>query len=146
MKKLYEYNLTKKAMPFDIDDVKISTSKNAEEIIRKFYHDDIGIYESFFCLFLNRASRVTGYVKISQGGVAGTYVDPVLVAKYMIESLTSGIIMAHNHPSGQLKASEQDIQITNKVKQVIGIFGGAVLDHIILTENGYYSFADNGLI
>ena len=126
--------------------VKISSSKDAADFIRKFYSDDIEIYESFFLLLLNRANNTVGYAKISQGGITGTVVDTKIIAKYVIDTLSSAVILAHNHPSGTLKPSQADIQVTKKITKVLEMVDSKVLDHVILTDEGEYSFADNGLI
>ena len=133
-----------KKVKTDFPKVKITTSKAAEEFIRQFYSDDIGIYESFFILLLNRGGYTTGFAKISQGGTAGTVVDVKIIAKYIADTLAHGIILAHNHPSGNTTPSAQDKQMTERIKDVAKIFDTNVLDHIILTEEDYYSFADNG--
>jgi len=133
-----------KKVKTDFPKVKITTSKAAEEFIRQFYSDDIGIYESFFMLLVNRANSTVGFVKISQGGVAGTYVDIKIIAKYIAETMCHGVILAHNHPSGNLAPSQQDKDITKKIKNMAVFFDCQVLDHIILSEEDYYSFADNG--
>ena len=130
----------------DYKKVKISRSEDANEYARQFYHDDLTIYESFFIILLNQSNNTIGYAKISQGGVAGTVVDPKLVAKYAIESLAKSVILVHNHPSGNLKASEADKKVTNKINKVLNLFDCQVLDHIILTEREYLSFADSSLL
>ena len=132
-----------KKVKTDFPKVKITTSKAAEECIRQFYSDDIGIYESFFILLLNRGGYTTGFAKISQGGTAGTVVDVKIIAKYIADTLAHGIILAHNHPSGNTTPSPQDKQMTERIKEMAKIFETNVLDHIILTEESYYSFADN---
>lgn len=125
---------------------KITCSGDAYNFIKQFYHDDIEIYESFFILLLNNANNTIGYAKISQGGVAATYVDVKIVAKYAIESLATSVILAHNHPSGTLRPSEADKNITKKISEVLGLFDCKVFDHIILTSESYLSFADDRLI
>jgi DNA repair protein RadC len=125
---------------------KINSSELAADFIRGFYSDDIGIFESFFILLLDRANNTTGYAKISQGGVAGTVVDTKIIAKYAVDFLSSGVILAHNHPSGQLVPSNEDLTITRKIKQGLELLDVKVLDHIILTEEGYYSFSDEGTL
>lgn len=132
-----------KKVKTDFPKVKITNSKEAEEFIRQFYGDDIGIFESFFMLLLNRASSTVGFVKISQGGVAGTYVDVKVIAKYIAETMCFGVILAHNHPSGNLKPSQQDKDITKRIQDMAAFFDCQVLDHIILSEEDYYSFSDN---
>ena len=130
----------------EIKKVKISSSLDSQEFARKFYHDDITIYESFFLILLNNANNTTGYVKISQGGITGTIVDVRILAKYAIEALCTSVILVHNHPSGTLKPSQSDKTITIKVQDALGLFDIKVLDHIILTEHLYFSFADENLL
>lgn len=126
--------------------VQIQTSKNGETFARQFYGDDLEIFESFFLILLNRKHETIGWVKISQGGVAGTVVDPIIVAKYAIDTLSSGVILVHNHPSGNLQPSDADRSLTNRTKEGLKLFNISVLDHIILTKDSYYSFSDNGEI
>lgn len=142
--KAVEYTL--KANKTEFEKVKITSSYDSVKYLRQFFFDDISIYESFFLMLLNRSNTVIGYVKISQGGISGTVCDPLLVAKYAIDSLAKGVILCHNHPSGQLIASEQDNSITKKVKEGLKLFDISVLDHIILTEDSYYSYADEGTL
>jgi len=144
MKTISEYQLKKN--PTNFAKEKISESKHAADYARKFYHDDISIYESFFLIMLNNNGYTIGYVKISQGGITGTVVDPVIIAKYAIDSLAKSVILCHNHPSGNLKPSEQDKSITDKIKSGLRMFDINVLDHIILTENNYFSFQDSNLM
>lgn len=138
--------LTLKRNKTDYKTVKISTSKDAEQYMKQFYFDDISIYESFFLLLLNRSNNTIGYVKISQGGCVSTVVDIRLIAKYAIDSLASSVILCHNHPSRGLTPSTEDKNITEKVKQTLALFECNVIDHIILTEDSYFSFGDNGLL
>ena len=84
---------------------KITSSEKAYNFIKQFYSDDIEIFESSFILLLNNANQTVGYAKISQGGITGTVVDVRLIAKYAVESLCTGVILAHNHPSGKLNPS-----------------------------------------
>ncbi len=143
-KTIKKYELRK--MDTDFKRIKIHISKEASDFIRQFYSDDIGIFESFFLLLLDQSNSTIGYVKISQGGITGTVVDPLLVAKYVIDSLAKGVILAHNHPSGNLSPSRQDLDITERIKKGLNLFDVQVFDHIILTEEGYKSFSDDGLI
>lgn len=140
--KLYELKKNKT----EFKNIKITKSQDSANFIRQFYSDDIGIFESFFLLMLNRSNTTIGYAKISQGGTAGTVVDIKILAKYAVDSLANSVILAHNHPSGTLSPSAQDIEITNKIKQGLSLLEIQVLDHIILTEDNYYSFADEGRI
>ena len=129
-----------------IKKVKITNSKDSADFFRELWDDSIGIYESFFCIYLNNANNTIGWYKVSQGGITGTVADPRLIIKKALDVLAIGIIMCHNHPSGQLRPSEQDLQLTEKIKQVGKFLDIQVLDHIILTEESYYSFSDNGNI
>lgn len=133
-----------KATDSEFTKVKITGSEIAEQYIRQFYSDDLEIFESFFILLLNRANETIGYAKISQGGIVGTVVDKKILLKYVVESLASGVILAHNHPSGNTNPSEADLKITREIKELCNLIDSPVLDHIILTADSYYSFSDNG--
>jgi len=143
-KKAKEYSL--KVTKSDFKTAKIMSSEDSYNYIKQFYFDDLEIYESFYLCLLNNQNVVEGYVKISQGGTAGTVVDVKIVAKYAIDSLASCVIIAHNHPSGGLEPSEADKAITQKIKTALKIFDITLLDHIILTSEKYFSFADNYLL
>ena len=138
------YSLKKNITEFE--QIKITNSKDSADFIRKFYSDDLEIFESFFLLLLNRNNTTIGYAKISQGGITGTVVDVKIVAKYVVDSLASAVVLCHNHPSGNLKPSNADKDITDKIKKVLTLMDTTVLDHIILTADSYFSFADEGLI
>lgn len=139
-----EYGLTAKTTNFER--TKINNSVKAAQYIRKFYQDDIHIYESFFMLSLAADARVKGFCKISQGGINGTIVDKRLVCKYAIETLAASVIIAHNHPSGNTMPSEADRIITNDIKSALNLFDIKLFDHIIITADDHLSFADESLI
>jgi len=122
--------------------VRISCSRESEQFIRGFYGPDIEIFESFFLVTLDRSNHTTGYVKISQGGTFSTVVETKLIAKYALDGLAHGVIIAHNHPSGNLEPSQQDFIITRKIEEALKLFDISLLDHIILTPNSYMSFRD----
>lgn len=143
-KKAVEYSIIAKKQDFEI--VKIKSSIDSYEFARKFYHEDILIYESAFIILLNQANNVMGYAKISQGGICTTQVDVRLVAKYAIDSLAAGVIFIHNHPSGNLKPSREDEMLTKQMKDGLSILGVRLLDSLIITDEGYYSMTDQGLI
>jgi DNA repair protein RadC len=130
----------------DFPKMKIKDANDSAEFIKQFYQGDIEIYESFFLLLLNNANQTIGYAKISQGGVTSTVVDVKIIAKYVVDSLATNIILAHNHPSGNLNPSTADINITAKIKEAMKFFDVTVLDHIILTADSFYSFNINGLM
>jgi DNA repair protein RadC len=144
MKTLEKISLKKD--PTQFERIKINSSNDSADYIRQFYSDDIEIYESFFILLLNRQNKTIGYAKISQGGVAGTVVDAKIIIKYIVDTLASAVVLCHNHPSGNLNPSTQDIAITEKLVNAVKLVDSQVLDHIILTPDSFYSFADNGLI
>ena len=147
MKKTYKSKISEYSLKYTkskIQKTKVTTSESASNVIRQFYFDDINIYESFFILLLNKANNTTGFAKISQGGTAGTCVDIKIIAKYAVESLSSAVIICHNHPSGNITPSEADINITKKIKDVLLLLDIKLIDHIIITENDFYSFSDNG--
>lgn len=144
MKKISLYELRKNQTDFPKE--KITSSSQGSEFIRRFYNDDIEIFESFFLLLLNQSGHTIGYAKISQGGITGTVVDVRIIAKYVVESLATQIIIAHNHPSGNLKPSQSDIDMTKKIKDAMNIFDVRLLDHVILTADSFYSFSDEGIL
>jgi len=134
--------ITLKKTKTEFANVKIGGAKDAEQYIKQFYLDDIEVFESVFILLLNRANNTIGYAKISQGGITESIVDVQLITKHAIESLAKSVILAHNHPSGSLTPSVADKKITVRVKKALEIFNISLLDHLILTVDSYYSFAD----
>jgi DNA repair protein RadC len=130
------------------DRVKVTQSLEAYEAVWPFMSNIVEHHEEFWCHLLNRQNRIVGTVKISQGGVAGTVADPKLMFQAAILANACGIILIHNHPSGNLSPSQADIDLTRKVKDAGKFIEIKVLDHIILTpEHGkYYSFADEGML
>jgi DNA repair protein RadC len=123
---------------------KISGSRDAFEYVQSFVEDLS--YEEFWVLYLNRSHRIIDQVKISQGGISGTVIDVRIILKHAIEKLASSIIISHNHPSGNLEPSHADIQITKKIKQAADFHDIQVLDHIIIGDQQYYSFADERIL
>lgn len=103
-------------------------------------------FEEFWILMLNRANRVIGRGRVSQGGVSSTSVDPKMVFSEPVKNLSSSIILFHNHPSGNLQASQADVNLTQKLVKAGEALEIAVLDHLIVSESGYFSFADEGLM
>jgi DNA repair protein RadC len=140
-----QYGL-KKIKDADVPKAKISSSTDAAEYARQFYFEDIEIYESMFLILLNRPNITTGWVKISQGGQAGTMCDPKIVAKYAIESMAASVILVHNHPTGNTKPSDADQRITTQIKNGLQLLDVTLLDHVILTKESHYSFGDERLV
>lgn len=143
-KKAVEYSITAKKQDFEI--VKVRSSIDAYEFAKKFYHEDILIYESAFIILLNRANNAVGYAKISQGGICGTHIDVKIICKYAIDCLSSGVILVHNHPSGNLKLSLEDEKITKCVRDSLKVLGICLFDHLIISDTGYLSMNDEGLL
>jgi len=123
---------------------KIESSKNAFDLIQGELIDLP--HEEFWVILLNRANRLIKKKRISEGGVSGTVADPKIIFKFAVEELASGIIVAHNHPSGNLKPSDSDIILTKKLKEAGKVLEISLLDHLIIAHNGYFSFTDEGLI
>lgn len=126
------------------DKPRISGSKDAFELLRAHLQDIQ--HEEFWIILVNRANRVIRKQQISQGGVAGTVADPKIIFKAALEALASGVILAHNHPSGNLVASPADIQLTRKLKEAGKLLEIQVLDHLIVSGQNYFSFADEGML
>lgn len=124
----------------------VKSSQDIYKILLPFYEDIIDFREFAFVVYLNRQNKVIGVLKISEGGCAGTVIDNKLVFQGALLANAQAIILSHNHPSGTLRPSEADIQLTEKAVQLGDLMDLPVLDHIILTSEGYYSFSDMGLI
>ncbi len=123
----------------------VKTSNDAYQQLKELFLR-VDYKEEFFILLLNRSSHVLGWSKISEGGTSGTVVDIKIVFQHALLAHASSIIVAHNHPSGNLKPSQADIQITRKLVDSGKILDIPVLDHLIITRTGYHSFADCGLL
>jgi DNA repair protein RadC len=120
----------------------ISSSRDVAALFRQRLGDLP--HEEFWLLLLNRANQVITRCQLSKGGVTGTVVDPKMVFKTALEHLATGIILCHNHPSGNPQPSEADLNLTKKLKNAGGFLDITVLDHIIIAGSHYYSFADEG--
>lgn len=123
---------------------KITSSKDAFEMLRGDLMDLP--HEEFWVLLMNRANRVYKKKRVSEGGVSGTVADPKIIFKMALEELATGVIVAHNHPSGNLKASQSDVDLTRKLKEAGKFLEIQLLDHLIIAGNKYYSFADEGMM
>ncbi len=127
-----------------IDKTRISSSKDAFKIFQPLLGDLP--HEEFWILLLNRSNRVIDKICISKGGITGTVIDTRLILKQALDRLTSGIILCHNHPSGNPEPSDADKKITEKIKNAALFMDITLIDHIIIVENNYFSFADSGII
>jgi len=123
---------------------KITGSRDAFELVKANLMDLP--HEEFWVLLLNRANRLIRKQQVSIGGVAGTVADPKIIFKLAVGELSSGIIVEHNHPSGNLLASQADIQLTQRLKEAGKLLEIQVLDHLIVAGHKYFSFADEGLL
>ncbi|WP_114751663.1 RadC family protein [Pleomorphovibrio marinus] len=123
---------------------KIRSSSDVYELLRPDMLDES--CELFYCLFLDRANYVLKKQLISSGGTSGTVVDAKVIFKFAIDQLASSIVLAHNHPSGNLKPSSQDLRLTNNIKEAGKYLDIPVVDHVIFTDVGYFSFADEGIL
>ncbi len=125
----------------------IKTSKDGYDLLLQAWDENkIDFVEQFKVLFLNRANRVLGIYEVSSGGISGTVADPRLIFAAALKANTCNIVISHNHPSGNLKPSQSDEQLTQKIKQAGMFLDINLLDHIIVTSEGYFSFADEGLL
>jgi DNA repair protein RadC len=103
-------------------------------------------YEEFWVLFLNRSNKIVEKRKVGQGGLSATVVDTRLIVKLAINNLASGVIVAHNHPAGNLQPSTNDKQLTTRLNEALSLFDINLIDHIIVSSDSYYSFAEEGLL
>lgn len=124
--------------------VKIATSAEAFELLHPVFADLD--HEEFWVLMLNHGNYVIGKQPVSKGGTAGTVADPKIIFKTALEHNATYIILAHNHPSGNLKPSQQDVNVTKKLVEAGRVLDLHVLDHLIITNKSFYSFGDEGLI
>ncbi|UCS94362.1 JAB domain-containing protein [Echinicola marina] len=124
---------------------KIGSSKDAYKLLLKNWDkDQIEFVEEFKVILLNSANQVLGIFNASVGGRSGTMADPRVIFAVALKTAANAIILAHNHPSGSLKKSKPDKSLTDKLAAAGSFLDISVLDHLIITREGYYSFADNG--
>jgi DNA repair protein RadC len=126
---------------------KITTSEDAYRLFKNQWNEDkIQLQEEFKVMLLNRGHRVLGIADISVGGVSGTIADPKIIFGIALKANASFLVLAHNHPSGNLRTSEADIRLTKKLVQAGLLLELPIYDHLIITSDGYYSFADDGMM
>lgn len=126
---------------------KVTSSLEAYSVLRPGWDEDrMELLEEFKVILLNRPNRVLGVMLVASGGFAGVMVDPKLVFSVALKCGAHGMILAHNHPSGELMPSTADISLTAKLKAGGKLLGIEVLDHLILSTDGYYSFGDEGMM
>jgi len=128
------------------DRTQIVSSRSAAEALRKKIGNQIDLKEFFYVILLNNSNEVLTIAKISEGGIVSTLVDIRLLFATALKALAVGIIIAHNHPSGKLEASPADKGLTKKIVSAGNTLDIKVLDHIIITNESYFSFADEGIL
>lgn len=144
---LAEVSISYKTKVKPSDRLHIKKSEDAYSILKSIWDGDkIEYVEEFIILLLNRTNKVLGWAKISQGGTTGTVVDAKVVFQLALNANACSIILSHNHPSGNTKPSDTDIALTKKLKDGAKVLDLQVLDHVIITEDAYFSFADEGLM
>ncbi len=147
LNRVAEVKLTYRSKVKPSDRPQVTSSSDSYRILKETWDTGkLEFVEQFKVLLLNRANRVLGIYELSTGGVAGTVADPKLIFVAALKGCASSIILCHNHPSGNTKPSTADLQLTKKMKQAGEVLDIAVLDHIILTSESYYSLADEGLL
>lgn len=143
----------------DVAEIKVSYSTNQSKgivlnnskdtynlIMSKWDKDIIEFQEECKVILVNRANHILGMLPLSKGGLSGTVVDIRIILSVALKCHASGIFLVHNHPSGNLKPSESDKNITRKLKEACIILDITLVDHLIITKTGYFSFADDGLL
>jgi DNA repair protein RadC len=142
----FSVTLRTKGMPMS-KRVKITSSRDIERFCREIFNaDQIEWVETFVLICLNRAYKPLGFYKVSQGGVSGTVADPKVIFQIALAANASTIIVAHNHPSGNLTPSAADVTLTKRLVEGGKLLEVQVLDHLIMGAEGYYSLADEGVI
>ena len=144
--KVCELKLTYKTTVNINNQPTITSAESAFEILLKNWSDEIEYVEEVNILLVNRANKVIGIYNVSKGGRSAAVVDAKVVFTAALEGGATGIILSHNHPSGNLKPSQADISLTKKMVEGGKILDVTVLDHIIITKHGYFSFADEGMM
>ncbi len=140
---IFELGRRRKATPAPVRS-RIRCSQDAQKLLEPVLSDLQ--HEEFWVMLLNRSNQVICQKRISQGGISGTVVDVRLILNYAVENLASAMVLAHNHPSGNLTPSDADSKITKKIKDAAVLLDIAVLDHLIISDQGYLSMADDNLM
>jgi DNA repair protein RadC len=125
----------------------ITTSQECEEVLRMVFDSSTFLWrEEMLLLCLNRHNKVIGYYRVSVGGVSGTVCDPKVIFTIALNSGASAFVLAHNHPSGNLEPSQADKTLTQRIKNLGALLEITLIEHMILTQESYYSFSDNGTL
>lgn len=126
--------------------MKISRSKDASDFFKSIWSDTLELKESMYMILLNKANNVQSFLRISEGSIDGTVIDMQIIFATILKTPCKGFIIAHNHPSGNLIPSQADLQINNQIRDVAKMHKVQFLDNLIITPEGYLSFADDGLL
>jgi len=127
-----------------LDKKVVRSSQDIAQFLRTTLKDHN--YEVFAVVYLNRANRINHFEIISKGGITGTVADPRVILKKALEKEATSLVLCHNHPSGNVQPSRADEEITKKIKEAAGYLDISIIDHIIVSEEGYFSFADDGML
>jgi DNA repair protein RadC len=146
MPNISEVEITYKTKVKASEREKVATSQRAFDVLRPFFEDVIEYREKFCVLLLNRQNQVLGVHTISVGGTSSTVADSKIIFQGILLANASAIILAHNHPSGCLRPSDNDKSLTKKIVDGCKLFDISCLDHLIITDESFYSFADQGLM
>ena len=145
--KVAEVELVYKSKVKSSERIQISGSKDSYDVFSALWNDDeLELREQFKAIYLNRANKIVGFYEVSSGGITATIADTRLILKAALDLLACSMLIAHNHPSGNLKPSKADEELTQKIKVAAEFHDIKLLDHIILSDQGYYSFADEGIL
>jgi len=129
----------------DFSKSKITSSQDVYEVLLELFDKNLlTVKEECIALFLNKSNRITGWYMVSSGGITGTVVDIRLILSIALKSLSCGLILAHTHPSGNLKPSKADIDLTVNIKEAAKLMDIRMLDHLIISTEGFFSFNDKG--
>src|ERR1035437_2230534 len=120
--------------------IKIKSAEDAEEYLRPLFTEIMDLKEMFVIVLLNRNANLIGHYEVSTGGISGTVVDPKIIFAIALKCLASAVLLCHNHPSGQLKVSDQDLSLTKKLREGGKYLDISIHDHIIITADGFMSF------
>ena len=126
--------------------VSVKASSDAWDILNPFFEDFMDHHERMYAIFMNRSNQVLAVKHISTGGTIGTIADPKIIFQTALKLNAMGIILAHNHPSGGFVPSDPDIRLTRQIRDAGKLLEIELLDHLIISQAGYYSFADEGMI
>lgn len=124
----------------------ITSAQSAAECLRSLWSTKLQHLEEVYMLLLDTAHQVLGFMKVSMGGVSSALVDPKVIFQAALKANASAFILAHNHPSGTAKPSKQDIKLTERIRDCAVLMDITLLDHMILTKDSYFSFAEDGLL